>query len=62
MLRRSADQLAEQGADRPRLDAERLVGYVLGLDRIGLYMHLERPLSERDVERAGELVARRARA
>lgn len=60
-IRRAAERLAEQGAERPRLDAERLVCHVLGEDRVALYMHLERPLSAGDAERVDELVARRAR-
>jgi release factor glutamine methyltransferase len=60
VIRHSADRLAERGAERPRLDAERLVGHVLGLDRIGLYTHLHRPLSTRELARAHELVGRRA--
>jgi release factor glutamine methyltransferase len=59
VLRRSADDLAEAGSERPRLDAERLLGHAVGLDRIGLYMHLHRPLSAAEVERARGLVARR---
>ena len=61
LIRRSAERLAEQGTERPRLDAERLVCHVLGEDRVALYMHLERPLSAGDAERVDELVARRAR-
>jgi release factor glutamine methyltransferase len=61
VIRRSAERLAEQGSERPRLDAERLVCHVLGHDRVALYMHLERPLSDRDAGRVDELVARRAR-
>jgi release factor glutamine methyltransferase len=59
VLRRSAEDLAEAGSERPRLDAERLLGHAVGLDRIGLYMHLDRPLSAAEVERARGLVARR---
>jgi release factor glutamine methyltransferase len=61
VIRRSAERLAEQGSERPRLDAERLICHVLRQDRVALYMHLERPLSDRDTERVDELVARRAR-
>jgi release factor glutamine methyltransferase len=59
VLRRSSEDLAEAGSERPRLDAERLLGHAVGLDRIGLYMHLDRPLSAAEVERARGLVARR---
>jgi len=59
ILRRSAEDLAEAGSERPRLDAERLVGHAVGLDRVGLYMQLDRPLSPSELERAQGLVARR---
>jgi release factor glutamine methyltransferase len=59
VLRRSTADLAEAGAERPRLDAERLLGHAVGLDRIGLYMHLDRALSQEEVDRARGLVARR---
>ena len=60
VIRHSTDRLAESGSERPRLDAERLVAHVLGLDRVGLYMHVGRPLSGREIERARDLVDRRA--
>jgi release factor glutamine methyltransferase len=60
VIRSSAERLAESGSERPRLDAERLVGHVLRLDRVGLYMHVGRPLTGRELERADDLVARRA--
>ena len=60
VIRSSAERLAESGSERPRLDAERLLGHVLGLDRVGLYMHVGRPLTGREVKRADDLIARRA--
>jgi release factor glutamine methyltransferase len=59
VVRQSTEQLAEQGAERPKLDAERLVAHAVGLDRVGLYLHLDRPLSGAELDRAHELVARR---
>ncbi len=61
VLRRSTAFLTERGCEAPRLDAERLVGRVLGMERIELYMHLDRPLTEPEVVAARELVARRGR-
>ena len=61
VLRRSAEHLAHRGSDTPRLDAELLVGKALSLARIELYMHLDRPLDERELSVARELVARRSR-
>lgn len=61
VLRRSTGYLAEAGSEKPRLDAELLLGKALGLERIELYMQLERPLSDDELVVARELVARRAR-
>ncbi len=60
VLRRSTDHLAAKGDDRPRLHAERLLAHALRMDRIGLYMHIDRPLSANELGVARELVARRA--
>jgi release factor glutamine methyltransferase len=60
VLRRSADHLEQKGCDTPRLDAERLLAHVLGLQRIELYMALDRLLTEPELDAARELLARRA--
>ncbi len=60
VLRRSTDHLTAKGDDRPRLHAERLLAHALRMDRIGLYMHLDRPLSATELDVARELVARRS--
>jgi release factor glutamine methyltransferase len=61
VLRRSTDHLAERGSETARLDAELLLGKALGLQRIELYMYLDRSLQETELEIARELVARRSR-
>ena len=60
VLRRSTDHLAARGSGRPRLEAERLLGHALGLERVELYMHLDRPLSAAELDGARALVRRRA--
>lgn len=60
VLRRSSEHLAAKGCETPRLDAELLLGRALGLQRIDLYMALERPLTADELDRARSLVARRA--
>ena len=61
VLRRTTDHLATAGSDTPRLDAELLLGKALGIERIELYMQLDRPLGEPELVAARELVGRRAR-
>jgi release factor glutamine methyltransferase len=61
VLRRSAAHLEEKGSPTARLDAELLLGHALGLSRVELYTAFDRPLTEAELARARELVARRAR-
>jgi len=44
-----------------RLDAELLLAYALGVDRVQLYMDMDRPLSAAELQRMRELVTRRRR-
>jgi len=46
VLRLSTEHLAAKGSETPRLDAERLLAKTLGLERIELYMALDRPSSK----------------
>ena len=61
VIRRTTEHLESRALTTPRLDAELLLGKALGLERIELYMHHDRPLAEDELDRARELVARRAR-
>ena len=61
VLRRSTEYLAVKGSETPRLDAERLLSKATGLERIELYMHSDRPLTQGELAEARELVARRGR-
>ena len=56
-----AERLARHGCQDARLDAELLLGHVLGWNRIQLYGHPESKLSEREQAAFVELVGRRAR-
>jgi release factor glutamine methyltransferase len=60
VLRRAAEHLAANGSDTPRLDAELLLAHALGVPRIELYTHLDRPLDPAELDAARALVARRA--
>lgn len=53
--------LAARDFEQPRLDAELLLGEVLGLGRLELYLHHDRPLQPAEVDRFRELLRRRGR-
>ena len=61
MLRRAREFLERKGFAQARLEAELLVAHALGLDRLRLFLELDRPLSSEDVARGRALIARRAR-
>ena len=61
MLERGKGFLRDRGHEEWRLEAELLVAHALGLDRMGLFLALERPLEETEVARGRELLSRRAR-
>ncbi len=46
ILKFTEEYLKKYSFSKPRLEAEKLVSYVLNLDRIALYIHYERELSE----------------
>ena len=60
-LRRATEFLRERGVGNPRLDAEVLLADVLGVDRVGVYLNFDRPLSEGEVVRYREGLRRRGR-
>jgi release factor glutamine methyltransferase len=51
--------LAARGSSSPRLDAELLLGKVLGLARLELYLHHDRPLDGEEVSAFRDLMRRR---
>lgn len=53
VLQRTERFFREKGIPSPRLDAELILGHVLGLERVALYLQFDRPLTE------GELAALR---
>ncbi len=55
----TADYLEGKGVDAARLDAERLLGDVLGLARIELYLNHDRPLTPDELDRYRALVKQR---
>ncbi len=61
LLRRTTRYFGEKGLPSPRLDAEVLLAWVLGCERVDLYVNYDRPLEPAEVARYRELVGRRAK-
>lgn len=53
--------LAEKGVENARLEAEWLLSVATGLDRVGLYVNYEKPLTDAELAGYREMVSRRAR-
>lgn len=61
LLSVASGHLADRGSPSPRLDAEVLLGHALGLRRLELYLHHDRPLTPPELDAFRELIRRRAR-
>jgi len=61
MLARAREFLTRRATDSPRLAAELLVAHALGLDRLRLFLQLDRPVTAAEVERARESLLRRSK-
>ena len=59
VVRASATYLQEKGVEDPRLNSEYLLSHVLGMDRLQLYLHFDRPLSESELGDYRPLLRRR---
>ena len=55
------EYLAQKGVENARLESEWLLCGVLDLDRVGLYLNFDKPLTEAELTRLRGMVARRAR-
>lgn len=60
MILWSADYLRDKGIDTGRLDAEHLLASAVGVDRLGLYLAFERPLTPAELDGYRPLLKRRA--
>ena len=60
IIKKTTDFFAGKGVESPRLQAELIIGHVLGLKRMQLYLQFERPLTEPDLQKIRPLVRRRA--
>lgn len=56
VLRWTAEHFGSKGISSPRLDAELIIAYALGLRRIDLYMRPELPLHDAEREKIRELI------
>lgn len=61
LINLSAGYLEGKGCSSARLDAELLLGHVLGLDRLDLYLNFDKPLSGKEVEEYRQFIGRRGR-
>lgn len=61
LLLLGSDYLASKNVENPRLDAERLLGHLLQLDRVGLYMQHDRPLTDEQKTAFRGLLVRRSK-
>jgi len=59
ILSKSSAYLEQRKIDSPRLSAELVVAHALGLERLDLYLDLDRPLTEQDLSKIRPLLARR---
>lgn len=57
----TSSDFASRGIDSARLDAEILLAHVLGIERVGLYMDLDRPMAANELEQYRAAVLRRRR-
>lgn len=61
ILRKTEAYLAGKGVDAPKLSAQLLLAHALGLDRLGLVLAMDRPLTPDELDLYRPLVARRSR-
>ncbi|MHB8572715.1 MAG: peptide chain release factor N(5)-glutamine methyltransferase [Candidatus Dormibacteria bacterium] len=59
VLRLATGHIEKTGSPSARLDAEVMLADVLGMDRLGLYLDFDRPLSETEVSEFRDRVRRR---
>jgi release factor glutamine methyltransferase len=59
LLKWATDDFRTRGIDSPRLDAELIIGHVLGLSRMDIIRESQRPLEKAELEALRALVKRR---
>ncbi|MBF0480810.1 MAG: peptide chain release factor N(5)-glutamine methyltransferase [Desulfovibrionaceae bacterium] len=61
ILGKSEEYLSGKGVDSPRLSAQLLAAFALGMDRMRLFLDLDRPLGDAELDLIRPLIARRGR-
>ncbi len=61
LLKETARYFEGKGIPNPRLDAEILLAHTLNLDRVGLYLNFDRPLTQDELSSYRGVVLRRAK-
>jgi len=61
MVRMAREFLERRGVESARLEAELLVAHSLGMDRLRLFLSLDRPLVPAEIDRARDALVRRGR-
>jgi release factor glutamine methyltransferase len=56
----TAGYFKRKGVEQPRANAEVLLAYILGMERVQLYLHFDKPLSKCELSAYREIVQRRA--
>lgn len=59
ILNKASDWFKSKGVENHRLDAQLLLGHVLGMKRMDLYMNFDRPLNDTELASYRDLVRRR---
>lgn len=59
LVKWATDDFRTRGIENPRLDAELIVAYALGIDRMRVILDAERPLEGRELDELRDLVKRR---
>jgi release factor glutamine methyltransferase len=55
----TTEHFQKKGMGNPRLEAEVLLVHLLGIDRMGLYLNYDRPLTEEERTAYREMIQRR---
>jgi release factor glutamine methyltransferase len=59
LVKLTSRYFSEKALPSPRLEAEILLAHVLGIERLGLYLNFDKPLTSKEIDSYRELVRRR---